>query len=161
MIVMGLNQGMQPVAGYNYGARKIHRVQEVLKLTIFFATIVTTAVFLIGEWIPGSVARIFTADEELIALSAYGLRITVMFFPLIGAQIVIANFFQSIGMAGKAIFLSLIRQVFVLIPCLIILPGFFGLTGVWASLPVSDMAACIVSTIMIMHQIKKFKTGQI
>jgi putative MATE family efflux protein len=161
MIVMGLNQGMQPVAGYNYGARKIHRVQEVLKLTIFFATMVTTAVFLIGEWIPGSVARIFTVDEELIALSVYGLRITVMFFPLIGAQIVIANFFQSVGMAGKAIFLSLIRQVFVLIPCLVILPEFFGLTGVWASLPVSDMVACVVSTIMIMHQIKKFKTEQI
>jgi putative MATE family efflux protein len=161
MIVMGLNQGMQPVAGYNYGARKIQRVQEALKLTLFFATITTTAVFLTGELIPEPVVRIFTADEDLIAFSVYGLRITVMFFPLIGAQIVIANFFQSIGMAGKAIFLSLIRQVFVLIPCLVILPEFFGLTGVWISSPVSDIAACIVSTAMIFHQIKKFKTEQI
>jgi Na+-driven multidrug efflux pump len=161
MIVMGLNQGMQPVAGYNYGARKMSRVREALKRTMFFATIVTTAAFLIGELIPGPVTRIFTSDEELVALSVYGLRITVMFFPLIGAQIVVANFFQSIGMAGKAIFLSLIRQALVLIPCLIILPEFFGLTGVWVSSPVSDIAACIVSTIMIMHQIKKLKTEEL
>jgi putative MATE family efflux protein len=161
MIVMGLNQGMQPIAGYNYGARQISRVMEVLKLTGFFATIVTTIAFLIGELIPGTVTRIFTTDNELIELSVYGLRITVMFFPLIGAQIVIANFFQSIGMAGKAIFLSLIRQVLILIPCLIILPRFLGLTGVWASLPVSDLVACIVSTIMIIYQIKKFKTERL
>jgi putative MATE family efflux protein len=161
MIVMGLNQGMQPIAGYNYGARQISRVMEVLKLTAFFATLITTVAFLIGELTPETATRIFTTDEELIRLSVYGLRITVMFFPLIGAQIVIANFFQSIGMAGKAIFLSLIRQVLVLIPCLIILPRFYGLTGVWVSMPVSDLMACIVSTIMIIYQIKKFKTGQI
>jgi putative MATE family efflux protein len=161
MIVMGLNQGMQPVAGYNYGARKMSRVLEALKLTVFFATIVTTAAFLIGELMPEPVTRIFTSDEELIALSVYGLRITVMFFPLIGAQIVIANFFQSIGMAGKAIFLSLIRQVLVLIPCLVILPELFGLTGVWVSSPVADIVACVVSTIMIIYHIKKLKTGQI
>ncbi|MDR1341445.1 MAG: MATE family efflux transporter [Prevotellaceae bacterium] len=161
MIVMGLNQGMQPVAGYNYGARKMSRVLEALKITAFFATIVTTAAFLAGELIPGPMTRIFTSDEELVALSVYGLRLTVMFFPLIGAQIVIANFFQSIGMAGKAIFLSLIRQVLVLIPCLIVLPELFGLTGVWISSPVADIVACVVSTIMIIHQIKKLKTGQI
>ncbi|MDR2679646.1 MAG: MATE family efflux transporter [Tannerella sp.] len=161
MIVMGLNQGMQPVAGYNYGARKMSRVLEVLKLTVFHASIVTTVAFLIGELIPEPVTRIFTSDEELVALSVYGLRITVMVFPLVGAQIVIANLFQSIGMAGKAIFLSLIRQVLVLIPCLLVLPEIFGLTGVWVSLPVSDIAACIVSTVMIIHQIKKFKTEQI
>lgn len=161
MIVMGLNQGMQPIAGYNYGARQISRVMEVLKLTTVFATIITTSAFLIGELMPEIVTRIFTTDEELIRLSVYGLRVTVMFFPLIGAQIVIANFFQSIGMAGKAIFLSLIRQVLVLIPCLIILPRLYGLAGVWASLPVSDLIACIVSTIMIVYQIKKFKTEQI
>ncbi|MDR1096745.1 MAG: MATE family efflux transporter [Tannerella sp.] len=161
LIIMGLNQGMQPIAGYNYGARQMSRVMEVLKLTVFFATLITTAAFLIGELMPGLVTRVFTADEELIDLSVYGLRITLMFFPLIGAQIVIANFFQSIGMAGKAIFLSLIRQALVLIPCLIILPGFYGLTGVWASMPVSDLVACIVSTAMIIHQIRKFKTEQL
>jgi len=161
MIVMGLNQGMQPIAGYNYGAKQIARVQEVLKLTVIFATIITTIAFLIGIFIPEQTARIFTSDEELIQLSAYGLRTAIIFFPLIGAQIVIANFFQSIGMAGKAIFLSLIRQVIVLIPCLVILPEFFGITGVWMSLPISDLAASIVSTTMIIYQIRKFKKGQI
>ncbi|MDR3309121.1 MAG: MATE family efflux transporter [Tannerella sp.] len=158
MIVMGLNQGMQPIAGYNYGARLYVRVQEVLRLTIIFGTIITTTAFLVGELIPDLVVRAFTSDEELISLSVYGMRITVMFYPLIGAQIVIATFFQSIGLAGKAIFLSLIRQVIVLIPCLLILPQFFDVTGVWISLPASDIAACIVSTVMIMQQIRKFKS---
>ncbi len=161
MIVMGLNQGMQPIAGYNYGAGLASRVQEVLRLTIIFATIITTTAFLIGEFFPELVARVFTKDEELIALSVYGLRITVVFYPLIGAQIVIATFFQSIGMAGKAIFLSLTRQVLILIPCLIILPKFFGVTGVWASMPISDFAASVISTVMILYQIKKFKSEQI
>lgn len=161
MIVMGLNQGMQPIAGYNYGAGYVSRVQEVLKLTLFFATVITTTAFLIGEFMPELAARAFTSDEELIGLSVYGMRIAFMFYPLIGSQIVIASFFQSIGMAGKAIFLSLIRQVIVLIPCLIILPKFFGVTGVWASLPVSDLVACIVSTIMILYQIRKFKSERL
>jgi len=161
MIVMGLNQGMQPIAGYNYGARHIARVLEVLRLTIFFATIVTTTSFLCGELFSEQVARIFTSDRELIGLSVYGLRITVILFPLIGAQIVIANFFQSIGMAGKAIILSLTRQVFVLIPCLLFLPKFFGVTGVWSSGPVSDFVACVVSTGMLFYQIKKLKSEQL
>ena len=160
MIVFGFNQGMQPIAGYNYGAKNIPRVMEVLRLTVFFATIVMSTSFLIGEFFPEAVARIFTSDEALIGLSVYGLRIAVMCYPLIGAQIVISSFFQSIGMAGKAIILSLIRQVIVLIPCLIILPKFFGVTGVWASNPASDFVACIVSTIMIFYQIKKFKIEQ-
>ena len=158
MIVMGLNQGMQPIAGYNYGAGRLSRVLEVLKLTVFFATIVTTTSFLCGQLFPEQVARIFTSDRDLIGLSVTGLRITVLLFPLIGAQIVIANFFQSIGKAGKAIVLSLIRQVIVLIPCLLILPEFFGVTGVWASGPVSDFVACVVSTGLIFFQIKQFKS---
>jgi putative MATE family efflux protein len=158
MIVMGINQGMQPIVGYNYGAKQMDRVQQVLKLTILFATLITSAAFILGEFFPEPVTRIFTSDDELVALAVYGLRITFLLYPLIGAQIVITNFFQSMGMAGKAIFLSLIRQVLVLIPCLIILPEFFGVTGVWASLPVADMIAAIVSTLMIIIQLRKFKT---
>jgi putative MATE family efflux protein len=161
MIVMGVNQGMQPIVGYNYGAGQMNRVQEVLKLTVIFATVITTTAFVIGEFFPEPVSRIFTSDDELIKLAVRGLRITVLFYPLVGAQIVITNFFQSMGMAGKAIFLSLIRQVLVLIPCLIILPKFFGATGVWASLPVADVIAAVVSTLMIFSQLRKFKTEQI
>lgn len=158
MIVMGLNQGMQPIAGYNYGALQMDRVVEVLRKTIFYATLITTAGFLAGELIPRLIVRIFTPDETLMDLAVYGMRITVMFFPLVGFQMVVSNFFQSIGMAKKAIFLSLTRQVIFLIPFLLILPHFFGITGVWASLPAADLVAFIVSAIMLVIQIKKFKT---
>ena len=126
MIVMGLNQGMQPIAGYNFGAGQHARVIKTLKLTIIYATCVTTFGFIVGMLFSDWVVSIFTSDAELIALSAKGLRIVVMFFPIIGFQMVTANFFQSIGMASKAIFLSLTRQMMVLLPCLIILPRFFG-----------------------------------
>ena len=157
MIVMGLNQGMQPIAGYNYGALQMNRVLEVLRKTIFYATLITTAGFLAGELIPRLIVRIFTPDETLMDLAVYGMRITVMFFPLVGFQMVVSNFFQSIGMAKKAIFLSLTRQVIFLIPFLLILPHFFGITGVWASLPAADFVAFVVSAIMLVIQIKKFK----
>ena len=113
MIVMGLNQGMQPIAGYNFGAKQYERVTKTLKLTIIYATGVTTFGFIIGMLFSDTVVGIFTSDAELIELSAKGLRIVVMFFPIIGFQMVTANFFQSIGMASKAIFLSLTRQMVV------------------------------------------------
>ena len=160
MIVMGLNQGMQPIVGYNYGARQINRVQKAFRLTVFFATLVTTFAFLLAQLKPEWIAHVFTTDEELIRLSVYGMRISVMVFPLIGAQMVITHFFQSIGMAKKAIFLSLIRQVIVLIPCLLIMPKFFGIAGIWMSMPVSDTVSALVSIAMIYVQLRKFKAKQ-
>ena len=157
MIVMGLNQGMQPIAGYNYGALQMNRVIGVLRKTIFYATLITTAGFLAGELVPRLIVRIFTPDETLTDLAVYGMRITVMFFPLVGFQMVVSNFFQSIGMAKKAIFLSLTRQVIFLIPFLLILPHFWGITGVWASLPAADFVAFVVAAIMLVSQIRKFK----
>lgn len=157
MIVMGLNQGMQPIAGYNFGARLYGRVTKVLKLTILYATCVTTFGFLVGMLFSDSVVGIFTSDAELIDLSAKGLRITVMFFPIIGFQMVTANFFQSIGMAGKAIFLSLTRQMMLLLPCLIILPRFWGAAGVWYSMPISDLLASLIAGAMLAGQFRKFK----
>ena len=156
MIVMGLNQGMQPIAGYNYGAQLYQRVTKVLKLTIVYATVVTTFGFVVGMAVPRLVVSIFTSDAELIDLSARGLRIIVMFFPIIGFQMVTANFFQSIGMAGKAIFLSLSRQLLILLPCLLILPHFFGALGVWISMPVSDLLASIIAAVMLLLQFRKF-----
>ena len=159
MIVMGLNQGMQPIAGYNFGAKLYDRVNKVLKLTIIYATCVTTFGFLVGMLAPNLVVGIFTSDAELTELSATGLRITVMFFPIIGFQMVISNFFQSIGMAGKAIFLSLTRQMLILLPCLLILPHFFGVAGVWYSMPVSDLLASLIALVMLVYQFRKFKTA--
>jgi len=159
MIVMGLNQGMQPIAGYNFGAKLYERVNKVLKLTIIYATAVTTFGFLVGMLVPDLVVGIFTSDAELTELSATGLRITVMFFPIIGFQMVTSNFFQSIGMAGKAIFLSLTRQMLILLPCLLILPHFFGVAGVWYSMPVSDLLASLIALVMLVYQFRKFKTA--
>lgn len=164
MIVMGINQGMQPIAGYNYGARQFDRVDRVLKLTIIGATCVTTLGFLIGELAPRLAVSVFTDDPELVRLSAEGMRIVFFCFPIIGFQMVTTNFFQSIGMAGKAIFLSLSRQLLFLMPGLIFLPCIFdeltpwdGSWGVWCSMPLSDFLASLVAGVMLFCQFRKFK----
>lgn len=161
MIVMGLNQGMQPIAGYNFGAKQYDRVIKVLKLTIIYATAITTLGFLAGMLIPDLMVSIFTSDAELISLASEGLFIIVIFFPVIGFQMVAANFFQSIGMASKAIFLSLTRQILILIPCLLILPRFFGVAGVWYSMPVSDFFASLIAVTMLTIQFRKFKAATV
>ena len=164
MIVMGINQGMQPIAGYNYGARQFDRVDRVLKLTIIGATCVTTLGFLIGELAPRLAVSVSTDDPELVRLSAEGMRIVFFCFPIIGFQMVTTNFFQSIGMAGKAIFLSLSRQLLFLMPGLIFLPRIFdeltpwdGSWGVWCSMPLSDFLASLVAGVMLFYQFRKFK----
>lgn len=157
MIVVGFNQGMQPIAGYNFGAKQYDRVTRVLKLTLVMATCVTTLGFLMGMLIPEFAVSIFTSDDEMIALASEGLRIVVMFFPIVGIPMVTANFFQSIGMPGKSIFLSLTRQLIFLIPCLLILPRFYGSTGVWISMPIADLTACVVASCMLVHQLRRFK----
>ena len=157
MIVIGLNQGMQPIAGYNYGAQKFDRVLKVLRITMLWGTLVTTAGFLVGELMPEWCAQAFTTDEELIDIAAKGMRIVVMFYPLIGMQMVTTNFFQSIGQAGKSIFLSLTRQLLFLVPLLIILPQFMGVKGVWLAMPSADAISCIVTGTMLIIQYRKFK----
>jgi putative MATE family efflux protein len=157
MIVLGLNQGMQPIAGYNYGAKYISRVNEVLKKTIILATCVMTIGFTVVELFPEFIASLFTKSQEQIDITAKGLRIVFIFYPIIGFQMVVSTFFQSIGMAGKAIFLSLTRQVIFLIPCLIILPKFFGIEGIWMSMPLSDFIATILTAILLIIQFRQFK----
>ena len=161
MIVMGITQGMQPIAGYNYGAQQYHRVNEVLKLAIWGATAVTTFTFMVGELIPELTVSIFTTDEGLISRAAEGFRIAVLVFPIVGFQMVTSNFFQSIGMANKAIFLSLTRQLLFLLPCLIILPTFMGVAGIWWSMPASDLAASIVAAVLLYKQFQAFKKSAI
>ncbi len=157
MIVMGFNQGMQPIAGYNFGAKLFSRVDEVLRKTIVRATLVTTTGFLIGELFPRAVASIFTNDVELINLSANGMRIVFMSFPIIGFQMVTANFFQSIGMVKKSIFMSLSRQLLFLLPCLLILPYYWGINGIWYSMPIADTISSVIAAILLIRQLKTFK----
>ena len=164
MIVLGVNQGMQPIAGYNFGAKQYDRVMHVLKLTMIGATCVTTAGFLLGEFMPRLAVGMFTSDEELIRLAVEGMRIVFFCFPIIGFQMVATNFFMSIGMAGKAIFLSLSRQLLFLMPGLIFLPHIFdvctewnGSWGVWCSMPLSDFLASLVAFFMLTYQLRKFR----
>ncbi len=157
MIVMGLNQGMQPIAGYNYGAKRFDRVYKVLITTIICATCVTTSGFLIAQLFPNAFILLFTSDQELVEICRRGIKIVFIFFPIVGFQMVTGNFFQSVGMAGKAIFLSLSRQVLFLIPLLLILPSFYGADGVWWSMPISDSLSSIVAMFLLLNQIKKLK----
>ena len=159
MIVMGFNQGMQPIAGYNFGARQLSRMIQVLKYTTLCAITVTTLGFLICQIFPRTIIRMFTGDSDLIDIAEHGMRLILLFFPLVGFQMVSSSFFQSIGMAGKAIFLSLTRQLIFLLPCLLILPHYWGTDGVWGSIPVADFIASITTGLMLGWQLKKFKTG--
>lgn len=157
MIVLGLTQGMQPIVGYNYGAKRPDRVRGALKLTIFWATLVTTLGFAICEFMPEIVARIFTSSPVLIEQSSWAMRVMCMFMPFIGFQLVTTNFFQSIGLVNKSIFLSLTRQVLLLIPLLIVLPMFIGEKGVWYSMPISDIIAAILTDIMLAIQFRQWR----
>lgn len=157
MVVLGLTQGMQPVVGYNYGAKRPDRVKRALTLTIMWATLVTTLGFLVCELVPHLVARIFTTDPLLIEKSSWAMRVMSIFMPFIGFQLVTTNFFQSIGMVNKSIFLSLTRQVLMLIPLLLILPHFFGERGVWYSMPISDIVAAMLTVVMLWLQFREWK----
>lgn len=149
MLVLGFNQGMQPIAGYNYGALKMDRVKSVLKQTILYASLVMTTGFLIVELFPELVARMFTTDAELLSISEKGLRIVFAMAPVVGFQMVVSNFFQSIGHASKAVFLSSTRQLLFLVPLLVILPHFFGVIGVWLSLPISDVLSSVLAAVVL------------
>ena len=156
MICMGLNQGMQPIAGYNYGAKLYSRVREVFWKTARLATYVTTLCFVIGVFIPEAAVGIFTHDEELTRIASDALRILTLVFPIVGFQMIGTNFFQSLGMVKKSIFLSLTRQLIFLLPCLYILPLFIGTEGVWFSFTVSDILSATLTAILIRHTFKKF-----
>lgn len=157
MFVMGINQGMQPIAGYNYGAMQLDRVMRVLELSIIAATVIMTVGWAIAMFLPYYCVRLFTNDPTLIAMSIKGTRIDLLMFPVVGAQMVITNFFQCIGKVKISIFLSLSRQLLFLLPLLAILPPIFGIDGVWGALPASDLVAVIVAVIMMTIYTKKFK----
>lgn len=157
MFIMGVNQGMQPIAGYNYGSQQIDRLMEVLKLSIITATCIMTVGWLIAMFLPYYCARMFTTDATLIAMSIHAIRINMLLFPIIGFQMVVTNFFQCIGKVQISIFLSLSRQLLFLLPLLAILPLFWGVDGVWYSLPASDLTAAIVAAIIMQIYMKKIK----
>lgn len=154
---MGLNQGMQPIAGYNYGSQQFDRLMSVVKLAIISATVMMTSGWLVAMFAPYYCARMFTTDPELIRQAIDAIQVMMLMFPIIGGQMVITNFFQCIGKVKISIFLSLSRQLLFLLPLLAVLPHFYNIEGVWASLPMSDLAAAIVAAAIMVAYMKKMK----
>lgn len=160
MVVIGLNQGMQPIAGYNFGARRYDRVLGVLNKALIFGSIITLTGFVIGVFFPTPFVSVFAKDSpQLIKLSAHALSCMVMMFPIVGIQIVSTAFFQSIGYAPKSIFLSLTRQLIFLVPAIFILPHMYAdpLEGLWHAAPVADGLASVLAITLLVLQVKKFK----
>ena len=157
MVCMGFNQGLQPIAGYNYGARQYKRVREVFWLTAKWEVLVTSLCFLISMFIPEVAVRLFTNDNELVGLASKGLRVMNSGFALVGFGMASGNFFQCLGMVKKSIFLSLSRQLIFLLPLIYTLPLWMQETGVWISFPISDTLNVIVSAILIINIFNKFK----
>jgi putative MATE family efflux protein len=154
MPIFGINQGCQPIIGYNYGAKRYDRVKHALKLAILAATAITTTGFIIIQLFPEQLINIFSNDPALIAVGAQGIRIHLFMLPVIGFQIVSSNYFQAVGKAKISIFLGLSRQVIILIPLLFILPRFFDLNGVWASSPSSDAISSILTAVFLFVEIR-------
>ncbi|MBD5313506.1 MAG: MATE family efflux transporter [Bacteroides sp.] len=149
MIVFGVTQGMQPILGYNIGANHFDRVKKVLRLGIFIGVAITFVGWIISEGMPDTVSGLFTTDETLTRIAREGFRIYFIAYPVVGCQIVIQNFFQSVGKPQMSIFLSLTRQLLFLIPFLIVLPRYWGVAGVWASMAGSDFIAFVVAILTL------------
>ncbi len=156
MTVIAINMAIQPIIGFNYGAKIYKRVKYTLVIAIIAATVFSIFGFLVSQLFPGQIILLFNDDDaELLKIGVQGLKIFLMALPLIGFQIIIGNYYQSIGKAGLASLISLLRQVIVLIPCLFILPPYFGLEGVWYSTPIADTIAALIALYFVVYEIKK------
>lgn len=163
MPIFGINQGSQPIIGFNYGAEKYHRVIKTLKLAILAATSILTIGFIVTQLFPETLIRLFLENEEelseILGVATKGLRIYLATLPIIGFQIVSSNYFQATGKPKHSMFLSLSRQVLILIPALLILPKMFSLTGVWLAAPTSDILASITTGIFLARDLRKLNNG--
>ena len=163
MVVMGLNQGMQPIVGYNYGAGKYDRVMKVLWMTVGWATLIMSAGFAVSELFPYAVVRLFVSEDggndalSLIDMAAHGLKIIMMMYPIVGFQIVVGNFFQFIGKAKRAILMSVTRQMLFIVPLLLVLPDRWGTDGVWYSMPIADSVSVLLAAVLLVLQLRKFR----
>lgn len=164
MIVFGVTQGMQPILGYNYGAGQWDRVKSTLRIGIWLGVAITSVGWIATECFPDVISSLFTVDPVLIEIANRGSHIYFIFYPLVGCQIVIQNFFQSVGKPKVSIFLSLTRQLLFLIPFLIILPRYWGVDGVWASMAASDFIAFIFAIVTLIivsrRQTKEFEKNR-
>lgn len=154
MPIFGLNQGLQPIIGYNFGAKKYDRVKQAVKYGVIAATIIVTIGFIVIEGASEILVIIFNSDPSLVEVTSHGMRIFLMMLPFVGGQIIVTNYFQSIGKVKISMFLSLLRQVIILIPCILIIPIFKGLDGIWIAGATSDFLSVIITLIVF------FKTSK-
>jgi len=156
MSIVAINMAMQPIIGYNFGAQRLDRVKQTLKQAIYFATFISVSGFLIIQLFPGFIVKIFNSDNvELYEIGRMGIRISLLMLPVIGFQIVTSNYFQAIGNAKVTMFLSLLRQVIILLPLLFILPNYFGLNGIFYSTPIADGISAIVTAFFLYRERKR------
>ncbi len=153
MVLFGMAQGMQPIVGYNYGAGQYGRVREALRTAMLCATATAAVCELVCLCFPNAIARIFTGNRQIVAVTAQGLRLYMSMFLFVGFQVVASTFFQAINKAPVSIFLSMTRQLFCLVPCLILFPGIFGMRGVWISQAVSDLASALVAAAVLFYHL--------
>lgn len=157
MPVFGINQGLQPIAGYNYGAKKYDRVRDALKTAIMAASFLTCTGFLMIQLFSKNIIHVFSRNPELVELSSYGLKMTTLMLPIIGFQIVSAVYFQAVGKAKTNLFLSISRQILFLIPIMLVLSSMFGIKGVWIAAPVADFLAFMVTFYFIKREMSLLK----
>jgi Na+-driven multidrug efflux pump len=157
MPIFGINQGVQPIIGYNYGARHYARVIEAVKKATFAGSVFSVLGFVFIQVCDVYIVRLFNSNPELVSLGSYAIRIVLLMLPLIGFQVVGASYFQAVGQAGKAAFLSMSRQVILLIPLILILPQFFGLGGVWAASPVADLVSAMITGGYLWSEMKRLR----
>ncbi len=156
MSIISLNMASQPIISFNYGANDYKRVKDVLMLTLKIATIISVCGFILVQLFPGTITRLFNSDnKEFLAITEHGLRLVLIMLPIVGFQVIAGNYFQAVGKAGKAAFLSLLRQVIALIPLLFILPRFWELNGVWLSFPCADIIAGVATAFFLRSELKR------
>ncbi|GAA0738114.1 MATE family efflux transporter [Clostridium oceanicum] len=157
MPIFGINQGSQPIIGYNFGAQQYKRVKDTLKIAIIAATCIVVVGFSLVQIFPEAIIKIFNKDPKLIDIGVKGIKTFLLMLPIIGFQVVASNYFQAVGKAKIATFLSLLRQVIILIPLLLILPNKLGLEGVWMCGPISDAISSVVTAVLIFREMKNLK----
>ena len=157
MPIIGISQGAQPIIGFNYGAKKYDRAHKTLKLCVAAATIGLSIGWLIVQLMPGPIVSMFNSDADLVSISVDGIRKYLSMMPLIGVSMIGSNYFQAIGKAKQAMFLSLLRQVILLVPMMLILPKLLGLNGVWFAQPIADVISFTVTAILLVKEVKSHK----
>jgi Na+-driven multidrug efflux pump len=156
MPVFGINQGAQPLIGYNYGARRFDRVKQALRLAIGAATAVVTLGFAVVQLFPASLVRLFSRDSaELLSIGVTAIRLVLMTLPVVGFQIVAASYFQAVGKPRQAMMLMLSRQVLLLIPAILILPRYFGLLGIYYAVPLADLGSALLTGTWLALELRK------